>query len=201
METHGTQPSYGRQEIQCSDCGHLYLIAGGQESSLCQKCGNINLGRGRLVEEKEVVAEEPSSPLVAFQAIPDGNTVSSIAARYQIEWQLWAKVVEHFSDPAFHAAYLTQALALEFVAEACARYRDHRSVMMLVEENRWQAEVADLMLARLESLAAVQMERAGKKGFELPAWWVFLPTASGVARMGWILLGMALCLRLIFAML
>jgi hypothetical protein len=113
-----------------------------------------------------------------------------------VEWQIWAMVVKNFSDPAFHAAYLTYAISHRAFDAAAARYREHRSVMALMEEHRWQAEVADLMLERIQSVSAVRMEMEGGGGLRLPGWLLLLPLGGRTFRLAWIILGMIVLWRL-----
>jgi hypothetical protein len=207
METHGIHTEAGRKEITCSDCGHAYLIGRDQHSGVCSACGNVALvanpalaarGRGALSEEivaKRVLPrlrgpEIAPDPLEVFRATPDGVAVEAIRMQYQVEWQLWAALVKNFGDPAHHAAYLCGSIVSGNLEEAAGRYREHRSVMALLADSRWQSEVADLMLSRIESISVARMPTArGDYGFDLPTFLKLLPADSRVMKIAWIVIG------------
>jgi len=221
MDIHGNQPGGTINEIriQCSDCGHAYLIRAGQKSSQCKACGNIEfhaesssplqelsheilhrnvlplLGprRGLLPASPEGAPEE--SRLDAFRATPDGNKVQDLLIRYQVEWQLWAAVVKDFGDPVLHTAYLSQVISDRAFDQATRRYQEHRNVMALSRDSKWQAEIADLMLERVQALSVMRMEQLGR-GWRLPLWIATLPIHSRSWRIGLFLLGMFLMARL-----
>ena len=140
--------------------------------------------------------DDSAEILERFRTTPDGHTVQDYLVRYQVEWQLWARLVQNFSDPALHGAYLARVTHAGAFDEASARYRDHRSVMALSPETHWQAEVAELMLSRVETLAALRMEQAGSDGFRLPAWLYMLPLQSKPFRIAWFTLGLLAVARL-----
>lgn len=220
MQEHGIRTEGVRKEIRCSDCGHLYLIAEGQQSSRCLVCGNIeffaanvepmrDLGfLSKSVLEKRVLpriqvpdarTEKPKPfhySLEDFKKTPDGKVVEEILIRYQVEWQLWSMVVRNFQEPAFHSAYLAYAAAYRAFDQASARYRDHRSAMLLLQDSAWQSEVADLMLHRLEAMANVRMELEGRNGIELPHFVHLLPSQSRILKYAWFFFGMALLSKL-----
>lgn len=220
MEVHGTQPTARRKEIRCRDCGHVYAVAHDAQSSSCAACGNVAFhgpetgevsfagfsfaaaALGRVMPKvrpaKSVRATVPNGegvtgardPLAAFTAVPDGRAVADILFTYQVEWQLWAVLVKRFGEPAVHSAYLAQAARDRTLGRAAERYREHRSVMALLPDTNWQAAVADLMLARVETLSLVQLAHSGGDGFRAPEWMRSLPLGRGVFRVGWITLGL-----------
>ncbi|RYZ99591.1 MAG: hypothetical protein EOP11_19270 [Proteobacteria bacterium] len=139
----------------------------------------------------ELPRQEPAEDILdRFRKTPDGLEVQAIIERYQVEWQLWATLVKNFGAPAFHAAYLAQITADQNFEEASARYRDHRAVMLLSESTRWEAEVAELMISRVETLATLRLEQQVSTGFRVPAWLWLLPVQSRPFRIAWITLGM-----------
>lgn len=217
-------PPDARKEISCQDCGHVYVVSLQQQSSRCGACGNIAfhaeernpqpkaathfaLPEGWRVSSTAARRKTPAKAppktvddsaaiLERFRTTPDGHTVQDYLVRYQVEWQLWAKLVQNFSDPALHGAYLARITHAGSFEEASARYRDHRSVMALSPETHWQAEVAELMLSRVETLAALRMEQAGSDGFRLPTWLYLLPLQSRPFRIAWFTLGLLAMARL-----
>lgn len=202
METHGNSPLELRKEIRCRDCGHGYSVGIGQRSSRCSACGNVAFhaeseGAAFLagavlsrVESRLPQREPEANPLAAFAQPADGLAVNQLLHRYQVEWQLWAMLVKNFADPIYHAAYLAQVLQSRALDQAARRYREHRSVMALSTDSLWQAEVADLMLGRIESLTAMAMAAEGRGGLRWPEWVLRLPLESRVFRVGWIALGL-----------
>lgn len=223
MELHGIRPEARRKEIQCEDCAHTYLVAEGQQSSRCDVCGNIafhassaqplkDLARSpmALIREKvlsrmspePVTARVPeANPLDAFKTTPDGARVQDLLVKYQVEWQLWAMLVKHFQDPAYHAAYLSHVTMAGEFDRATARYREHRAVMALLRENHWQADVSDLMLSRLEVLAEVQARAESRKGWRLPEFWMHtVPYHSRIIKYGWFIFGFIAVCRLAMAL-
>ncbi|RZA06831.1 MAG: hypothetical protein EOP11_09310 [Proteobacteria bacterium] len=134
--------------------------------------------------------DAPEVLLEKFRKTPDGLAVQEIIERYQVEWQLWATLVKNFAEPTYHAAYLAQITAEQNFEEASARYRDHRAVMLLSESTRWEAEVAELMISRVEMLATLRLEQQVGNGFRVPAWLWLLPVQSRPFRVAWITLGM-----------
>jgi phage FluMu protein Com len=146
----------------------------------------------------EAEAQPPEDELqFAFSRVPDGKLVEEIRHRFQVEWQLWAQLVLHFGDPAYHSAYLAQAVTSGRLEKAAERYRLHQATMAPLPADRWQAEVADLMLLRLESLAAAWMEMEGRSTLQLPLWARFLPLESWAWKAAWLLVGLVLGLRLL----
>jgi hypothetical protein len=207
METHGIHTEAGRKEITCSDCGHSYLIGRDQSSGVCSACGNVALlvnpsiaahGLGALSEEivaKRILPrlrgpETAPDPLEVFRATPNGNAVEAIRMQYQVEWQLWAALVNNFGDPAHHAAYLCGSIVSGNLDAAAGRYREHRSVMALLADSRWQSEVADLMLSRIESISVARMPDArGNYNFDIPTFLKLLPADSRVMKVAFIAIG------------
>ena len=105
-------------------------------------------------------------------------------------------VVKNFSDPAFHSAYLAQAATARTLNRAGQRYREHQAVMAALPDERWQAELADIMLTRVENLANLWMEKEAA-GIRLPwAWRVLMPN-TGFWRIAWIVVGMILATKII----
>ncbi len=132
----------------------------------------------------------PEDPLERFSRAPDGNKVNELLYEFQVEWQLWSELVKNFSNPDYHSAYMTRLIQAREFAIGVNRYQEHRSTMALSAETRWQAEVADLMLARIEKLALVRMEMEDRS-VSLPEWLLLLPlTTSPTVRVGLITLGM-----------
>jgi len=171
--------------------------AGGELSALSQAIAAKRV-LPRLRQEAELPAEDP---LARFRASPDGAQVEEIRMRYQVEWQLWAVLVKNFGDPAYHMAYISEAAVSGELGRAAERYREHRSVMALLPDTRWQADAADLMLSRVEAIHATRLASpaAGLFG-SLPAWLLTLPLASGAFRWAWIALGLALGAKLLARM-
>lgn len=208
MELHGNQPIEGRKEITCSDCGHLYVVAQGQTSACCQVCGNIEFfGTPNSLDSlsQSIVAKRIlprlertsfADPLAAFQTAPDAGRVEEMRFRYQVEWQLWAMVVKHFGDSAFHMAYLTQSMMAGDLEKATERYRDHRLAMATLADSRWQAEVADLMLSRIENLSISRMP-IQSKGTWFPGWIYLAPFDARFVKLAWVVMGLGLAARLI----
>lgn len=224
MELHGTGPTEGtearpddeRRQIACSDCGHVYLISLGQQSAHCRKCGNIEFipaagkatgGLGTLTQEllnRRILPrleESKPDPVAAFHATPDGAAVEELRMRYQVEWQLWAMLVRNFHDHTFHMAYVCQCASLHELDKAAARYREHRNVMALSSDTRWQAEVAELMLSRIDSIAAMRMSS------DHGTWWTsalarfyLMKTSMGALGIGWVVLGLVVGLKLLSAL-
>lgn len=199
MEVHGIRTEARRQEIRCRDCGHTYLIAEGQRGSHCTRCGNI-AAHGAEEVTTIVVSAPAVDTLAAFRKTADGKRVEEILGRYQGEWQLWAKVVENFSAPEFHAAYLARVVSTSAISSAVERYRLHHSVMVLHRDQSWQAEVSDLMIQRLEQLAMIRLEQTeGATNLYLRALAFFVnsyPLRARFLRYVWLLLGMAIVLRM-----
>ncbi|HEY8278307.1 MAG TPA: hypothetical protein VIH99_01705 [Bdellovibrionota bacterium] len=210
MEPHGIQPTDGRKEITCADCGHRYLIAQGQRSGACQVCGNVAFLTDSQLSQlsQEIVAkrvlprlvevEKSQDPLTPFRNTPDGHAVEEVQMRYQVEWQLWAALVQRFHDPVYHMAYICQAMASQEIERASERYREHRSVMALADDSRWQADVADLMLGRIEQISLVRLEsqRVGY-GLGLPEWLSLLPFQTNLIKAGWVAIGLFLLAKLL----
>jgi len=141
------------------------------------------------------LAEIPAEPaeteiLARFHGMPDGLAVQEIMERYQVEWQHWAALVKNFADPVYHAAYLAHITRERAFDEASARYREHRAVMLLSQNTRWEAEVAELMITRIETLTTLRMERQAQNGFRVPTWFYLLPVQSSPFRIAWITLGL-----------
>ncbi len=146
------------------------------------------------------IAESHSDtdPLSSFQSNPDGNVVERIRIRYQIEWQLWAALVKQFQDPAYHMAYLCQAISASQLDIASERYREHRSVMALLLDSRWEAQVADLMLARIENITNARMPAASSGlRFALPAWVMLAPFNGKLMKIAWLAIGFFAAMKLL----
>jgi hypothetical protein len=144
-------------------------------------------------------AETQPDPLAAFAGLPNGQRVQEIISGFQIEWQLWAELVKNFADPHYHAAYVSQAVAKNMLLEASERYRAHRSVMALLADDRWQAEVSDLMLGRLEQLSLMRMQQT-EAASPFYRWLAELnsdPFRRRLLKFTWIVAGMGLALRLL----
>ncbi len=193
MDIHRTQGEPFSKEIQCEDCGSRYRIAPYQMSSRCVRCGNIVFHSQDAEPLRDLVQEEVATTPGKLGPA-DGHKVQEILARYQVEWQLWAMVVQNFTDPNFHGAYLAHATARGIFDQAVKRYSDHRAVMLLGNDTRWQAEVAELMLARLKNLSVVGMKLEGQSRW---AWVYTLPLDSRALKIGWIALGMVLFFKLL----
>ncbi len=132
----------------------------------------------------------PEDPLEKFSLTPDGEKVNALLYQFQVEWQLWAELVKHFSDPNYHSAYLTRLIQAREFSLGVNRYQEHRSAMALSTETRWQADVADLMLARIEKLALMRLEMEDRS-VSLPEWFMLLPlTTSPMVRAGLVAFGM-----------
>jgi hypothetical protein len=213
----GYKRSEDRREITCSDCGHVYAIALGQQSGHCKKCGNIEFlpliakprpGLGSLTQEilsrrvlprlESQIDDVRTDPLASFRTTPDGQTVEALRMRFQVEWQLWAMLVRNFHDHSYHMAYVCQCASLHELAKAASRYREHRNVMALSADTRWQAEVAEQMLVRVESIAAMRLNA------DHGTWWTgvlarfyLMKTEIGALGVGWIVLGLILSLKLL----
>ena len=219
MELHGTGPTEGteaRREITCSDCGHVYVISLGQQSAHCRECGNIEFipaarsasaGLGTLSQEilsRRVMPrleESKPDPLAAFRSTPDGAAVEELRMRYQVEWQLWAMLVRHFHDHTFHMAYVCQCASLHELDKAAARYREHRNVMALSADTRWQAEVAELMLSRIDSIAAMRMSSDhGTWWTDLLSRFYLMKTEMKALGIGWVALGLIVGFKLLSAL-
>ena len=220
MEVYGSGTTSVRKEITCVDCGHVYLIAQGQPSARCQSCGNIEFFASGEVEfprtadayPKKLSAfsqaiasrvlprlssSAPADPLLPFRATPDGLAVEDLRIRYQVEWQLWAALVKNFQDPAHHMAYICQATASHQLETAAQRYKEHRSVMALLADSRWQAEVSDLMLSRIEAISLMRMQSdAGGWWTQLPARFYLMRTDSRAMRYLWVLAGVVIFTKL-----
>ncbi len=208
MEVHGSGPESLRKEITCRDCGHLYVIAQGQPSARCTSCGNIEyFAATQLSSFSQAIAKRvlprlpekapPADPLLPFRATPDGIVVENLRMKYQVEWQLWAALVKNFQDPAHHMAYVCQAAAARELERAAQRYREHRSVMALLADSRWQADVAELMLSRIETLSIMGMQREAGQGWtsQLPLWFLKAQTESRAMRYLWLTMGVVVMVK------
>lgn len=186
------------RSARCSACGNIQVLDAyvGAESS-----GDHSVARSLLKEAllgKEAAVEPaPLTEIQRFQAPPDAGRVQEILTKYQVEWQIWAMVAKNFGDPAYHSAYLTHVVSRATFDRASERYREHRSVMALGKDGLWQAEVADLMLERIETLATMRMKMEGGGGIILPYWLLSLPLGKGVFRVAWITLGLVLGFKLL----
>ena len=157
-----------RQEFQCKDCGHKYFFAEGQYSSICLHCGNIAYhGIGAEKSRFESTAllgqtvmkrlSEVNEKDIDWQISQD--SVETIISRFQVEWQLWAQVVLHFNEPAYHMAYITHISTNRIFDIATSRYATHRANSLPIQGLKWEAEMADSMIHRIESLLLGQFIR------------------------------------------
>lgn len=108
---------------------------------------------------------------VALEMLPDGAKVDEILFRYQVEWQLWSAVVNHFEDPNYHMAYLSLVSRSLLFSEAVKRYQQHSKIMARLEDSQWQSEICDRQLDLLRTLSIMQFERelqSTKLSFRLP---------------------------------
>lgn len=216
MEVHGSSTETGRKEIRCVDCGHRYVIAEGQYSSICSRCANVAYHRGTgsgLLNQKSPPPAAPVLPLsrervkapgidhlAAFRRPVDGKATEALLIRYQVEWQLWSALVQNFGDPVHHSAYLSLVTETRAFDVASNRYRQHASVMALVRENSWQSSVAELMLSRLEQLALVRLRlEQPASGFLWQRWAQanVLAFRSRAVKYFWVGLGAIVAIRLI----
>jgi RNA polymerase subunit RPABC4/transcription elongation factor Spt4 len=193
MEFHSNQQFEIGKEIRCKDCSSVFRVKAEQKSGACPNCGNIQFTSGwndllNKVSEKASL-KESAFDLSVFSKIPDGIKVEEILMNHQVEWQIWAALVKNFSDPLFHSAYLTHLLQTGTFSNGMNRYKEHRSIMALDVDTRWQADVSDFMLARIESLSESHMKMEGKS-FSLAEWIQLLPlNTSPTFRVAWISLG------------
>lgn len=231
MELYRTSATEQRQAIQCQDCGHAYYIARGQRSSRCEQCGNIafysqnaeplrdlaqqqkspiELLQARVMNriQEKIPNVSPASTcpkeadlLEAFQKSPDGLQVQNIVSKFQVEWQLWAKTVKNFSDPAYHMAYLTVALSNRQIAQASSRYLEHRKAMLLSKEDHWQVEISELMLSRIETLALMPVNMAQASWMDRVPHWMLSPLwESMLFRFGFLVVSFITFVRILMKM-
>lgn len=213
MEVHGSGTTSVRKEITCGDCGHVYLIAQGQPSARCVSCGNIEFlpsvdadpkklnGLSQAIAsrvlprlQEKAVAPDPLAP---FRATPSGHDVENIRMRFQVEWQLWSVLVKNFHDPAYHMAYISQCTSTHELETAAQRYKEHRSVMALLSDSRWQSEVAELMLSRIEAISLMRLQSGGGGWYsELPVRFYQMRTDSRVMRYLWVLTGVVIMVKI-----
>jgi hypothetical protein len=184
------------RSARCSSCGNIQVVnaSAGQEKS------DLSAARSLLKTAllgPEPAAIEPEPVIHRFQSTPDSARVQEILTNYQVEWQIWAMVAKNFDDPAYHSAYITHIVSRAAFDRAAERYREHRSVMALGRDGLWQAEVADLMLERIETLSLMRMKMEGGGGIILPYWLLALPLGKGVFRVAWITLGLVLIFKLL----
>lgn len=185
------------RSARCSNCGNIQVLDA--SAAPADTGADLSVARSLLKTAllgPEPVVAEPESPIQRFQSMPDSARVQEILTQYQVEWQIWAMVAKNFGDPAFHSAYLTHIVSRASFDRAAERYREHRSVMALGRDGLWQAEVADLMLERIENLAGMRMKMEGGGGLILPYWLLALPLGKGVFRVAWIALGLVLAFKL-----
>lgn len=132
----------------------------------------------------------PEDPLAIFSKPADGAKVEELLIQYQVEWQLWALVVNQFSDANVHAAYLTHIIQSRAYPLGVQRYTEHRQAMMTLEENRWQSEICELMLERIQNLTTARMN-VENSSLRLGEWLLLLPlNSSPTFRIAWVSLGM-----------
>lgn len=186
------------RSVRCSACGNIQGVSDGAPSVSAEAAGDVSAARSLLKTALLGPEEIALEPLISrFRATPDSARVQEILTRYQVEWQIWAMVAKNFGDPAYHSAYLTHICSRGAFDRAAERYREHRSVMALGRDGLWQAEVADLMLERIENLSAMRMKMEGGGGLILPYWLLALPLGKGVFRVAWITLGLVLVFKLL----
>lgn len=187
------------RSARCSACGNIQAV-GPRETTEASASADLSAARSLLKTAllgPEPVVAEPEPVIHRFQSPPDSARVQEILTKYQVEWQIWAMVAKNFADPAFHSAYLTHIVSRRSFDKAAERYREHRSVMALGRDGLWQAEVADLMLERIENLSNMRMKMEGGGGIILPYWLLILPLNKGVFRVAWIALGLVLAFKLL----
>jgi predicted nucleic acid-binding Zn-ribbon protein len=195
METDFNLSSFPGKAIRCSDCGQPYRIAIHEKSSRCPHCGNMEFLPVALVEDRPAGSADP---LKYFRAMADGQRVNELLMRYQVEWQLWAKVVENFGDPDFHGAYLTCVISENSFDRGLKRYAEHRAVMVLQRETAWHGEICELMIERLKNIAFVRLEQEGYSRLPLHSLWMLLPWNGRSFRYGFFFLGMMLAGKILF---
>lgn len=129
-------------------------------------------------------------PLAKFSKAADGAKVEELLIQFQVEWQLWAMVVHQFSDPNVHAAYLTHLIQNKSYPKGVQRYTEHRQAMVLLEDSRWQSEICELMLDRIQRLTEARMT-VDNSSLRLGEWLMLLPlNTSPSLRVAWVSLGM-----------
>jgi hypothetical protein len=167
------QVSLERQEIRCSDCRHVYSIVQGLKSGRCPECGNIEffsqqvapakvLVRPATVIARSAAVEEflKDSPFATAIGPANHLEIQSILRRYDNEWQLWSALTLHFRWAEYHNAYLSFCARNHCIDKACARYLAHQKIFAPIADESWQAEAAEQMISRAQTLAIVQWERS-----------------------------------------
>jgi len=183
MQYYGTREARERQEIRCSDCGHRYLFLQKALSSYCPRCGNIEYLPIAPAAEKDFLKK--------FTTTLHSIEVEEILFRIQEEWRLWAELVEHFEEPAYHGAYLSLTTRKCILAVAAERYKKHRTFMTGISGASWQVKLADLQLRRISNLQISFLEFREPKNLlvKLPK---FLWHYERTQRMFWFIIGMIL---------
>ena len=202
MELHPTRELGIGKVLHCKDCGAVLFLTKNSLSATCATCGNIEFvgKQPQLPESKNnsVRAETILSRRLLAQlanALPvkepeqieielSGARVEELIFQYQVEWQLWSAVVEHFQDPNYHMAYISLiGQSLQF-SEAMKRYQKHSRVMATLSDSRWQSEICDRQMELLRKLASMQFERELQhpdRGFSLPrSWGLLLSFTAGL---------------------
>jgi len=188
--TLGQEKKSQANRFKCKDCGSLYDVSILARSSQCPHCGNIMMHQGGSGGALEVRDQSDQEPLQEWKA--DGKAVDEILFRYQNEWQIWNKVVENFGDPNFHFAYLTAITSSNDFGQAQDRYRKHSATMSLVAEGKWQAEIAERMLEKIQMMARLRMEQEGIRRSALFDFLFWAPFTMRHFRVVWLVLGMIL---------
>lgn len=142
------------------ECGNLAyhptesptVAASSASEPLLTKEEEAFLGPVHPVFEPEEIESVPMIPA-------DSKMVDSLLLANQQEWQLWGELVKHFNDENNHQAYLSFVTRYNLFDKAMERYLAHRKTFMVIAEDQWQAEIADLKLDLLRSISEVQMQR------------------------------------------
>ncbi len=169
----------------------MFSIPVQQKSGVCPSCGNIEQTSGwNDLVNKISNRLNPEDPLVKFSKPADGIKVEELLIQFQVEWQLWAVVVNQFADPNVHAAYLTHLIQNRAYPKGVQRYTEHRQAMVLLEDSRWQSEICELMLDRIQQLTEARMS-VDNSSLRLGEWLMLLPlNSSSTFRIAWVSLGM-----------
>lgn len=202
MDLNLPELSLERQEIRCSDCQQSYSIVRGLKSCRCPECGNIEYFsesggapakawvRPATPIQRSAAVEEflQDSPLATALGPSNHLEIEAILRRYENEWQLWSALTLHFRWSEYHNAYLSFCARNLIFAKACERYLAHQKIYASIQAEAWQAEVAEQMIKRAETLAIVQWERSeGTKSWlnmgpykDKTAWQFLWAIAGGV---------------------
>lgn len=144
----------------CVDCGQQIWAQAEALSSRCTSCGNIQY----LPSIRKLQARRRITPA-------QQDKILAVRYRYQEEWQLWSKVVEHFDDLSYHQAYINQQLMYARNEQAARRYREHIRVHCAFASDDWQVKLCEQMLLQLTTVTMVQFEQLNKsRGSVLWRW-------------------------------